>query len=262
MKHIDLYKYQGAGNDFIMVDNRDGGFPREDHDLIRRMCDRHFGVGADGLMLLCPSAEYDLDMLYYNADGRPGSMCGNGGRCMAAFARDRGYVRGNGSLHFTAVDGEHVAQFTGDNGVRLKMRDCEEPRRVLNGYFVDSGSPHHVEYVDNLLEMDVDKAGRSLREHKAYAPGGCNVDFVREEKNGSLSLRTFERGVEGETLACGTGAVAAAVVQHARSARKPPYDIHMRGGTLKVYLRKRGGIFTDIWLEGPAEFVFKGEYPI
>ncbi len=254
-----FYKYHGAGNDFILVDDFEQKFPRTDDELIRKMCNRHFGIGSDGLILLCPSEKNDFGMIYYNSDGHPGSMCGNGGRCLLAFARDRGRISGKDRVSFDAVDGIHEGEFVSHKIIRLKMNDAKVPQKNEKGYFVNSGSPHHVEYVDNLRGIDVEKQGQKLRAHKMYAPEGCNVNFIKEEKNGSLSIRTYERGVEAETLACGTGAVASAIVHYATGHKKDAYEINARGGKLKIYFRKNHEIFSDVWLEGPAVYVFEGE---
>ncbi len=198
-------------------------------------------------------------MVYYNANGVPGSMCGNGGRCLLAFARDLGYVTEEEKIVFDASDGEHEGRFTAEHLVRLKMQDAGRPRKAGRGYFADSGSPHHVEYVDNLKDVDVDKRGRALRDHEMYAPGGANVNFVKVEKDDSLSIRTYERGVEAETFACGTGSVASAMVHCFLGNTKDVFTINARGGKLNVSFTCRDGLFTDVWLEGPAAYVFKGE---
>ncbi|MBW6458600.1 MAG: diaminopimelate epimerase [FCB group bacterium] len=206
---IVFSKYHGAGNDFILIDDFAENFPADNNELIRGLCDRRFGIGADGLMLLRSSAALDFSMLYFNADGHEGSMCGNGGRCLAAFALERGYVSTQKDIIFSAVDGEHRAHFRGETIVCLQMRDVAKIQKKGHGFCVDTGSVHHVEYVDNLVDIDICRRGRALRRHPMYAPSGCNVNFIKMETDGSLSIRTYERGVENETLACGTGSVAA-----------------------------------------------------
>jgi diaminopimelate epimerase len=257
---IPFSKYQGAGNDFILIDDRGGRFPEQDNELIHRLCDRHFGVGADGLMLLRSSTSCDFKMLYYNSDGKEGTMCGNGGRCMVAFARDIGMLEPGGLVNFDAVDGEHAARIIDRDTVSVKMKDVAEIYKMDNGWGLNTGSVHHVEYVDKLVEMDVYGRGKAIREHKMYAPAGCNVNFIKVDNDGALEIRTYERGVENETLACGTGSVAAAIVHHHLGHVLERYTIRARGGTLSVRFDHDKGVYKNIWLEGPATFVFKGEW--
>lgn len=256
--HIMFSKYQGAGNDFILIKDIDLVFPQENHELIRKLCDRRFGIGADGLMLLRPSVDKDFNMMYFNSDGREGTMCGNGGRCLVAFALDCGYISKEQDIVFDAIDGEHIANIIKPGLVSLKMKDVNTVLKKLNGYMVDTGSIHHVRFVDNIVDIDVYRRGKAVREHSAYAPGGCNVNFIQNDGDGVFSIRTYERGVEDETLACGTGSVASAIVLGYLGDTSNEYLIRARGGNLKVRFEKNNTCFKNIWLEGPATLVFKG----
>ncbi len=261
--NLSFSKYHGAGNDFILIDDRKGSFPGKDHETIRRLCDRHTGVGADGLMLLQNSSDKIFHMAYYNSDGYEGTMCGNGGRCIVAFTRELGMVDGLSRVDFSAVDGDHEAFFIPDGRIALKMKNVNGIRKTGKGYAVDTGSLHHVEYVDKLVDMDVYRRGKAIRERSSYAPDGCNVNFIHDEKDGTISIRTYERGVENETLACGTGSIAAAIVHHHHGKLREAYTINALGGTLKVRFEFRGGErYENIWLEGPAAFVFKGVWAL
>lgn len=256
---ISFSKYQGAGNDFILIGDTENNFPENDHALIRELCDRRFGIGADGLILLRDSKNKDFTMRYFNADGHEGTMCGNGGRCLVAFARDCGHINKNEDICFDAIDGKHNAVIIRPGTVSIKMKNVSDVHKTGEGYAVDTGSMHHVEYVDNLVDMDVYGRGRAIRGHKMYAPAGCNVNFIKVENRNTISIRTYERGVEDETLACGTGSVAAAIVHHSRGYRFDKYVINARGGELGVHFVNDGEKYYDIWLDGPATFVFKGE---
>lgn len=260
---IPFSKYHGAGNDFILIEDLRQDFPEKDVKMIARLCNRHTGIGADGLMLLRKSEQSDFSMLYFNSDGHPGTMCGNGGRCILAFARDCGHIQGDGPFSFTAADGLHQAVFPGKGRVRLKMRDVDNIREQLGGYRIDTGSIHHVEYVDNLVDIDVAGRGRALRRDPAYAADdGCNVNFVEPLRDGAIGIRTYERGVEAETLACGTGSVAAALVQHYRGSPRQCYTIRARGGELKVDFCFTDGVYREVYLEGPVSFVYRGKIEI
>ncbi len=255
MTDIPFDKYQGAGNDFIIVDDREGGFGPGDPDLIRRLCDRRFGVGADGLILVSRHDRADFEARYFNADGRPGSMCGNGGRCAAHFALRKGIA--GPKPRFRAYDGVHEAEIS-DGTVRLRLADVTGWRIVEGNYFIDTGSPHYIVFTAALGAMDVEAEGRRLRWSPLFAPGGTNVDFVETTADG-LSVRTFERGVEAETWACGTGVTAAAIASALRGlSGTGPVEIRTKGGLLKVEFEIQADRITDIWLTGPATFVFAG----
>lgn len=256
---ISFDKYQGAGNDFIVVDGRPGAFDPGDPGLIHRLCDRRFGVGADGLILILPHGRADFEMRYFNADGKIGSMCGNGGRC-AAHCALRWKVAGP-KQRFMAYDGLHEAQVAGDS-VRLRLADVRGYRIVEGHYFLDTGSPHYVIFTSGVDRIDVAAEGRKWRWSPLFAPGGTNVDFVETTPDG-LSIRTFERGVEDETWACGTGVTASAVASALEShASRGPIVVRARGGNLKVDFEVRGDLVTDIWLTGPAVFVYEGKVEV
>jgi diaminopimelate epimerase len=256
---IVFNKYQGAGNDFVIIDNMKGVFNPDNSVLINKLCDRRFGIGADGLILICKSPDHDFEMKYFNSDGFIGSMCGNGGRCSADFAIRQG-IAGN-KLSFNAADGLHKA-IAEDGIIRLQMNDPKEPHLVNGSYFINTGSPHYVIFRKNIDEIDVNTEGKKFRWADDFAPGGTNVNFVEVEKNG-IYVRTFERGVEEETLSCGTGVTASAIA----SVLTGHFDTKMvnvrtKGGNLSVAFNISGKKITDIWLSGPATFVFKGEIEV
>ena len=257
---VAFYKYHGAGNDFIVIDNRNLVFDPKNHDLIHKLCDRRFGIGADGLMLLQNKAGYDFEMIYFNADGKEGSMCGNGGRCIVAFAHFLEIT--NETSRFWATDGEHVAKILSPEYINLKMIDVSDIEINDNYYFLDTGSPHYVQFVKGIEDLDVYNAGKDIRYNDRFSETGTNVNFV-EEINNRLMVRTYERGVENETLACGTGITAAAIaaaLNHGKS--KQEYHIKALGGDLKVRFEQSGTVFTNVWLEGPAVQVFRGNIEV
>jgi diaminopimelate epimerase len=256
---IEFWKYQGNGNDFIILDERDSTRQLTTEQL-RRLCDRNFGIGADGLMTLAASEVSDFKMVYYNADGKPASMCGNGGRCVALFA----YLEkiAAQSMHFEAYDGIHKAiieeEFIKGKkfAVSLQMADVTGVEQSGKFFFLDTGSPHYVEFVENLAEIDVEKEGRKTRYSERFSPDGTNVNFV-ELKNSRLFVRTYERGVEAETLSCGTGVTATAIAAFLETGQKN-LPIRTSGGEFKVKFEEHNGVFSSLWLYGPAEAVFKG----
>jgi diaminopimelate epimerase len=253
---LDFYKYHGNGNDFIIMDNRRNFFPVNDHALVKALCNRNFGIGADGLMLLNEKEGYDFHMIYFNSDGREGSLCGNGGRCMVHFARELGLI--DRSAIFSGADGPHMAKIDGDV-VELKMQDVPKIERDGAAYIINTGSPHYIEFVDDVEDTDVLKKGREIRYSDKYMASGINVNFVQDGKE-RIRVRTYERGVENETLACGTGSVAAvlsAALEGKISGNSA--QIETRGGLLDVSFRRDdNNSFTDIWLKGPAKLVFHG----
>lgn len=271
-KGVKVYKYQGAGNDFVIIDNRDGSIDLNDSQ-IRWLCDRRFGIGADGMMLLGAGGEYDFTMRYYNSDGFEGTMCGNGGRCLVAFAAHRGIKK----FEFIAIDGYHRAEVLeyGDYRciVRLKMRDLlpdEEGNSPIKlypeGYFLDTGSDHFVIFVDDVANYDVDGEGKKWRWAERF-PKGTNVNFVEIAPN-KIKVRTYERGVEAETLACGTGVTASSIASFIHGAKsfitdgeRVKFDIEALGDSLAVDFipSDDGKRFEEIWLTGPATFVFETE---
>ncbi len=253
---MHFYKYHGAGNDFIIFNNLNDEF-KIDNKIIAKLCHRRFGIGADGIMLLNKNQNFDFEMKYFNSDGFEGSMCGNGGRCIVAFAKKIGII--NDYTKFKAVDGEHEAYVYSDNSVKLKMSDVENIISTEKYYYLNTGSPHYVEFVDNITKIDVFNKGKEIRYSQQFSPYGTNVNFA-EIKVHFVKLRTYERGVEDETLACGTGTVATAL-SFAMKTNFTGKSVKLKtlGGNLKVHFNKKEDIFTDIWLEGPTEFVFEGE---
>jgi diaminopimelate epimerase len=250
MEEIVFYKYEGTGNDFIMLDNRMKKFP-VDESLIKHLCDRRFGIGADGLILLEQQDGYDFRMVYFNSDGRESTFCGNGGRCAAAFARQLGLVQD--TTYFMAKDGEHQASFEG-NQVRLKMSDAGFPAPSGEGFTLFTGSPHYVEFNADVMQADVFGQGRKIRQ--SFGEDGINVNFVEEKTDGIL-IRTYERGVEDETLSCGTGVTAAALLASTRGYESPVL-VESKGGQLRVEFSRSENGFTGVFLTGPVRQVFSG----
>lgn len=276
---IHAYKYQGAGNDFVILDNRTGEYDNLDNDRIKLLCDRRFGMGGDGLMLLGKSSRYDFSMRYFNSDGHEGTMCGNGGRCLVAFAAHRNIRK----YEFEAIDGYHNAEMLEFSPhrciVKLKMIDLQKYERYSpDSYFLNTGSPHLVKFVENVMEYPVEEQGRYWRHHPDF-PGGTNVNFV-EIAPDRLMVRTFERGVEAETYACGTGVTASAIAaylyrpqtgaasremagtaplgQNGQKTKSLRYDIQALGDRLSVnfMFNEETGQFSDIFLTGPATYVY------
>ncbi|MFY0603331.1 MAG: diaminopimelate epimerase [Flavobacteriaceae bacterium] len=257
--NFTFYKYQGTGNDFVMIDNRTKIFPNKETDKIAKICDRHFGIGADGLILLENDNEADFKMVYYNADGNESTMCGNGGRCIVAFAKKLGII--DSKTTFNAIDGLHKASINNDI-VSLKMIDVEDIN-VQEGFtFLDTGSPHHIEVVTNLNEYPVFEKGRKIR-NEVYGIKGSNVNFIEPISDSSFRIRTYERGVENETLACGTGVTAAAIAMHKnRLTSSTKVTLIVEGGTLEVDFDVDGSTYKNVILSGPATFVFKGNITV
>ncbi|WP_405382459.1 diaminopimelate epimerase [Maribacter sp. LLG6340-A2] len=251
-----FYKYQGTGNDFVMIDNRNGNFEHTNNALIAHLCDRRFGIGADGLILLENDDDTDFRMVYFNADGNESTMCGNGGRCIVAFAHFLGIV--GTEMEFVAIDGRHKARIEGDV-VSLKMQDVLEIKEKPNALFMNTGSPHHVQLVNKLQEFDVKREGARLR-YGIYGEKGSNINFVEANKDNGFSIRTYERGVEDETLSCGTGVTAVALaMHHLGNTHATTIAIAAQGGNLSVDFTYDNGGYSDIYLKGEAKQVFKGE---
>ena len=256
---IQFNKYQGAGNDFIIIDNRKEIINPSDVKLINKLCDRRFGIGADGLILISSHKQADFEMKYFNSDGNIGSMCGNGGRCTAHFSLNH-KIAGK-KQKFIAFDGIHEASVD-NNIVRLQMADVNEYTLIDGNYFLNTGSPHYVVFTKNIDQMDVNEEGKKLRWSQKFAPGGTNVNFVEVHDN-ELYIRTFERGVEEETLACGTGVTASAIASVlAGHFDTNSVNVRARGGNLKVELAIKDKKITNVWLTGPATFVFEGTITI
>ena len=253
-----FYKYQGTGNDFVIVDNRHNTFPKNDTKLIEQLCDRRFGIGADGLILLENDKDADFRMVYFNADGNESSMCGNGGRCIVAFARQLGII--DDEADFFAVDGRHHAIINEDGSISLHMKDVNSVSLYENYVFLDTGSPHHVELVDDLGKLNVKSVGASIRYSGMYGDKGSNVNFVNQNDADKFSVRTYERGVEDETLSCGTGVTAVAIAMKLLGKTEAEtVRLQTPGGLLQVSFKQAGKQFSNIYLTGPAVFVFKGE---
>ncbi len=253
---MDFFKYQGTGNDFVLIDDRDGTFPASNQALIENLCHRRFGIGADGLILLQNDPDYDFRMVYFNADGAEGSMCGNGGRCIVRFAHDLGLFESE--TRFRAVDGEHVAVVC-EEDIFLKMGAVSGIEDREGVAFLNTGSPHVVRFVDDLESLDVVAEGRAVRYSSPFQPKGTNVNYVQVLDDNTVFVRTYERGVEDETYSCGTGVTAVALVAHQQRAMLDPIFIKTIGGNLRVsFNRLADGGFDNIYLIGPAKRVFTG----
>jgi diaminopimelate epimerase len=258
---LEFYKYQGTGNDFVMIDNRSNTFPKENTQLVAHLCDRRFGIGADGLILLDTDATTDFRMVYYNSDGNLSSMCGNGGRCLVAFAKKLNVIQNETT--FMATDGLHHATVGADGIVSLQMIDVAEIKNTQDYSFLNTGSPHHVQIVEDLQHFNVKENGAAIRYGNLYGQAGSNINFVKKIDETTFSLRTYERGVEDETLACGTGATAVAIAMNATGqTNSNEINLNVEGGKLAVSFDKVNEKYTNVFLKGPAEFVFKGTIEI
>lgn len=257
MKFI-FEKYQATGNDFILLDNRKSIYDGITTEQVKIMCDRHFGIGADGLMLLNNKKNYDFEMVYYNADGKEGSLCGNGGRSITQFANKLGIKKKE--YLFSATDGNHKAVIDFDKKIKLQMSDVKKMNFSLDHYVLDTGSPHYVKYVPSVNDIDVVEDGRKIRNGKEFEEKGINVNFVEILEEDKIYVRTYERGVEDETLSCGTGVTASALVSAHNENGFNRVEVKTKGGNLSVEFDKKGETeFVNIWLGGPANFVFLGE---
>ena len=255
-----FYKYQGTGNDFIIIDNRQQLISKNDTKNVARLCDRKFGIGADGLMLLenPEDVQDDFKMVYFNADGNESSMCGNGGRCLVAFAQKLGLI--DDKATFTAIDGKHYATVKNEI-VNLQMQDVNDIEVYASHLFLNTGSPHHISMVPDVASVDVFKEGRAIRQGAPYFEEGTNVNFVQQLAPDFFKVRTYERGVEDETLSCGTGVTAVALAMHAiKKTALNTIKVNTPGGDLGVsFTKNTDGTYKDVILSGPATFVFKGE---
>jgi diaminopimelate epimerase len=258
---LDFFKYQGTGNDFILVDNRKNEISLSPVQ-IHQLCDRRFGIGADGLMLLQEKPGYDFEMKYFNADGKAGSMCGNGARCMIKFVYHLGIHRE--MYKFLAVDGAHEAEIDIDGIVSLKMKDVRTIRKFHNDFILDTGSPHYVKMASRVMDIDVLKKGYEIRHSKEFEDDGINVNFVEQtDEVDKIIVRTYERGVEDETLSCGTGVTAAALVCYHNENGFNEVEVKTPGGQLTVeFDRVDDDRYENIWLCGPAEKIFEGTLEI
>lgn len=256
---IPFHKYQGAGNDFVIIDQSKTHYlDHDDQERIARLCDRRFGIGADGLILLESHAEADFRMVYFNSDGRESTLCGNGGRCIVAFAYSLGLIRAE--TRFWAIDGLHQARVVRPDWIELEMQTIHEVEQQQDFCYLNTGSPHYVQSVSSLDHLDVEQEGRRIRYSDRFAAEGTNVNFITGDAEG-LQIATYERGVEGETLACGTGVTAAAIVSALQSGKTGDFTVPVKakGGDLQVRLHYDGQSFSNIWLCGPAVQVFQGQ---
>ncbi|PCI94436.1 MAG: diaminopimelate epimerase [Flavobacteriales bacterium] len=252
---IEFYKYQGTGNDFVMIDNRNNVFDKTNLKHVQYLCNRRFGIGADGLILIENLDDLDFNMIYFNADGTQ-SFCGNGSRCAVAFAKRLGIIEKQAM--FLSTDGEHEAWINKDGEVSLKMHDVTSIEKGDDYYFIDTGSPHYIVNVEDVNNVDVKTEGAAIRYNKRFKAVGTNVNFVKYGET-HLDIRTYERGVEDETLSCGTGVTAVALSYADNSGlQEGVVHVNAAGGNLKVGFKRAGNEFKDIWLIGSATFVFKG----
>jgi len=256
MQSIQFFKYQGTGNDFVMVDNRENVFAKGDLNLITKLCDRRFGIGADGVILIENAADADFEMVYYNPDGSQ-SLCGNGSRCAVMFARQLGIIEND--TQFLAIDGIHKA-FIKEERVHLLMHDVDKFEQIGDDFLIDTGSPHYIKYVTELDGKDMVAEGRAIRYSDRFAEVGVNVNLIEESAN-VLKIRTYERGVEGETYSCGTGCTAAALA-FGLSHNTQNVKLKAVGGDLEVSFKKDGDHFKEIYLIGPAQLVFEGDIEV
>lgn len=257
---MKFYKFQGAGNDFVLIDDRNNNFDETNQKLIESMCHRRFGIGADGLMLLRQHAEYDFEMIYFNSDGRTSSMCGNGGRCIVAFAKMLGVIQEK--TRFIAIDGEHYAEVLADGRVKLGMNDVSKIEKEQDCFVLDTGSPHYVSFVDNAEKVDILPSAHAIRYNDQYKSSGINVNFASKIDKDTLRLRTYERGVEDETWACGTGATAVAIAAYKGGLiESNSINLQVNGGELCVEFEVKDEKFETVYLIGPAEFVYEGDWP-
>ncbi|MBI3883588.1 MAG: diaminopimelate epimerase [Sphingobacteriales bacterium] len=258
---LEFYKYQGTGNDFVIIDNRNNQVPALTSKQVNHICDRKYGIGADGLMLLGKKEGYDFEMIYYNADGNQSSMCGNGGRCLVKFAHKMGIHKG--AYYFIAIDGPHDAEIDSEGKVRLKMQNVNNVAYYGSHAILNTGSPHFIKFTTHIKDISVSEIGKEIRYSKEFEEEGINVNFVEAIDDDTIYVRTYERGVEDETLSCGTGVTAASLVSAHNDNGFNRVEVKTPGGKLSVEFDKIDEEhFENIWLCGPAEFVFKGEIVI
>ena len=254
---LTFYKYQGTGNDFVMIDNRTKIFPKQNTDKISQICDRHFGIGADGIILIENDDTFDFKMIYFNADGSQ-TFCGNGARCAVAFAKYLEIIKNKTT--FLAVDGEHFAEIN-DAIISLQMINVDDIKLNENSVFMHTGTQHHVEMVDELTDFPVFEKGKKIR--YSYKNPGSNVNFVQQINDNTFRVRTYEKGVENETLACGTGVTAVAIAMHkTNKTKRNSISLPVEGGLLEVSFTEEYGAYTNVFLKGPAHFVFTGSITV
>ena len=252
---MHFYKYQGTGNDFVMIDNRSGAWNSLSISEIQQICDRRFGIGADGLIKINSAENVDFEVDYYNADGSK-SFCGNGARCSVAFAHFLSVFASDKTV-FTAIDGIHEAEIK-QGIIKLKMSDVTTISKDAEAFVLDTGSPHYVLYVEDVETYNVYQNGNKIRNSATYVAEGINVNFVEPLSDNEIFVRTYERGVEDETYSCGTG-VSAAALTFMLNHNTNVVNVKTLGGNLKVYAERNGDSFENIWLEGPAVQVFSGQ---
>jgi diaminopimelate epimerase len=256
--HIEFDKYQGAGNDFIILDNRDRKFSNLSKNQLKFLCNRQKGIGADGIILVENAEDADFNMHYFNSDGSLSSLCGNGGRCSVAFASKHNII--GTKTKFKAIDGLHEAELLSSKEVRLNIQDVSTIIKHDDSFFVNTGSPHYVKLVESVSSINVKKEGALIRYSNFFKPNGVNVNFLEKRKNNHFLIRTYERGVENETLACGTGAVAGALVMSHIGETGDINKILLEalGGKLNVGFKKNNNEYKNVYLQGPATFVYSG----
>jgi len=258
---VTFFKYEGTGNDFILLDNRDGKYSGLKNSQVEFLCDRHFGIGADGLILLEKNNTYDFKMVYYNSDGNISSMCGNGGRCITAFANELNLI--DKETTFLAADGDHQSVILSHSPVivKLKMGDVGTFELIGKDVYLNTGSPHYVIFVEDVKNLDIISEARKIRYNDRFKTEGTNVNFVQQSSDG-LIVRSYERGVEDETLSCGTGVTAsvlASAIKGLTGKDSKSVRVKSMGGMLNVHFTSTSSGYEDVWLEGEAKFVFKGE---
>ncbi len=255
---VKFHKYQGTGNDFVMIDNRALGLKRDNQKLVETLCHRRFGIGADGLILLQEVAGYDFEMVYYNSDGRESSMCGNGGRCIIQFAKAVGLIDNHCS--FLAIDGPHEGSIDAQGIVTLKMKDVDAVEMSGSDFVLNTGSPHYVRFAEKVDAVQLVDEARKVRYAEPFKAAGINVNFVEVKDESHIAVRTYERGVEDETYSCGTGVVASSIAHFLRSGQKRNHVfVDVVGGKLQVKFEEVNGCFKNVFLIGPAQEVFEGE---
>jgi len=255
---LSFEKYQAAGNDFVVLDNREGNYSSIPSDQLRFLCDRHKGVGADGVIFINAHPTADFEMIYFNSDGNKSTLCGNGGRCAVAFAFQKNII--STVTTFMASDGIHHAEWLGEGQVRLQMQNVKEIQHKEKAIITNTGSPHYITLAADLATLDVKNEGAAIRYSPPFKKEGINVNFLEHIKDSHFRIRTYERGVEDETLACGTGAVASALAidQWGNYPKSEQIHLEARGGNLLVDFKKDNTGYHSIFLQGPATFVFSG----
>ena len=258
---IIFYKYQGTGNDFVIIDNRQQIFSKKSQTFFRKICDRRFGIGADGLILLQNHLKFDFEMIYFNADGKEGSMCGNGGRCIVAFAKFLKII--DKKTSFSAIDGVHDAVVLKNNLISLKMNNVQHIKVSKDHILLNTGSPHYVKAIKNIIGLDAVEVGKKIRYSSKFKKEGINVNFI-QKRGKDLFIRTYERGVENETFSCGTGAIAAAIAANQMNLTTTnQVKINALGGILQVSFEKnKQNQYKNIWLTGPVQQTFTGNIEI